>query len=152
MSNALSWRQLIPFLLAATVFAQLPDSKLTPGKIRTSDASEICARSFTTRDERHTTEAMKKQVCAEYHVKHCPWAKIEELDHLVPLELGGADDIENLWVQLAVYPDGSPGFHVKDKLENFLHREVCAGHMTLPEAQQCIMSNWIECYQAHPPR
>jgi len=69
-----------------------------------------------------------------------------ELDHLLPLELGGADEIHNLWPELAHYPDGSPGFHVKDQLENELKRKVCEGEMELTKAQACIMADWIDCY------
>lgn len=138
-----------PFVLvlcSVVAFAQLPDPQLTPGVIRTSNGSEVCAASFRTKPFRHTTQAMKKQVCAAYHIAKCPAKNTLEIDHLIPLELGGLDDVRNLWPQLAKYPNG-PGFHVKDKLENELHRRVCQGNMSLPEAQACIRSNWIECYQ-----
>ncbi|MBV8807968.1 MAG: hypothetical protein JO033_04785 [Acidobacteriaceae bacterium] len=91
---------------------------------------------------------MKRQVCKAYGVKPCPKAVREEIDHLIPLELGGMDDVKNLWPELAKYSDGSPGFHVKDKLENELHRRVCAGLMSLEDAQGCISHNWIDCNHA----
>jgi hypothetical protein len=134
------------FLLAAAAFAQLPNPEVTPGVVRTTDASEICARSFRTKPFRKTTSAMKKQACAEYGIKACPKQGVMEIDHLLPLELGGLDDVRNLWPQLANYPDGSPGFHVKDKLENQLKKLVCSQQMSLPAAQECIQSNWIDCY------
>jgi hypothetical protein len=137
---------IVYLLLCVSAFAQLPNKALTPGKIRTSDASEICAKTFRTKPFRHTTSAMKKQVCASYGFKvgQCPKQGFLEIDHLTPLELGGQDDVLNLWPELAEYPDG-PGFHVKDKLENFLHKEVCSGQMKLPDAQKCIMDDWISC-------
>lgn len=120
---------------------KLPDPKLTPGAIRTTDASEICSPSFRTGPYRKTTSAMKHHVCAAYGVADCPKQGAMELDHLVPLELGGLDDEANLWVQLA------PEFHWKDKLENVLHAKVCKTHeLKLPEAQGCIVSNWVKCY------
>jgi hypothetical protein len=119
----------------------LPDPSLTPGLIRTSDAVEICAPGFTTELHRHTTEETKKKVCQEYHVQPCPREHQMEIDHVVPLELGGEDEIGNLWVQMA------PAFHEKDKLENKLHKLVCSNQMTLPAAQSCIMTNWITCYE-----
>lgn len=140
-------RSLVFLLLSLPAFAQLPNHKLTPGKIRTSDAREICAASFRTRRYRHTTQGTKKRVCAEYKVARCPKAGDMEIDHLVPLELGGADDPLNLWVQFAKYADGSPGFHAKDQLENELHRRVCKEGMLLPAAQQCLAANWIRCYK-----
>jgi hypothetical protein len=137
---------LLILALQLSCLAQLPDAKLTPGAIRTTSSAEICAKSFRTKPFRHTTAAMKHQVCAAYHIKQCPRLDVMEIDHLVPLELGGQDDVRNLWPQMARYP-GSPGFHVKDKLENELKRRVCAKSMTLSDAQQCLRSNWVNCYQ-----
>jgi hypothetical protein len=138
---------LLILALPLSCLAQLPDAQLTPGVIRTTSSDEICAKSFRTKPFRHTTSAMKHQVCAAYHVKKCPKLGTLEIDHLVPLELGGMDDVKNLWPQMARYP-GSPGFHVKDKLENELKRRVCkTKSMSLPDAQQCLQSDWVACYQ-----
>jgi hypothetical protein len=133
-------------LLSIPSFAQLPNKALTPGAIRTTDSAELCAPGFTTKAYRHTTSAMKRQVCAEYGFtpQQCPKQGVLEIDHLVPLETGGLDVINNLWPELAKYPNG-PGFHVKDKLENFLKKQVCSGQMKLPDAQACIMKDWISC-------
>jgi hypothetical protein len=136
---------LVAFLAFAATHstAQLPNPKLTPGAVRTTNTKQVC--STTTKQFRNTTEAMKKQACAEYKIAACPKAKVMEIDHLISLELGGADEVANLWPQLATYPDGSPGFHVKDKLENDLHRLVCTGRMKLTDAQECIRTDWIAC-------
>src|SRR6266568_2196320 len=132
------------FLLAVPCWAQLPNPKLTPGAIRTTNAIEICADTFRTGPYRHTTAAMKKQVCRSYGVERCPLLDVMEIDHLIPLELGGADEVTNLWPELAEYKAG-PGFHIKDQLENELHRRVCRGKMALPAAQSCIAKNWVQC-------
>jgi hypothetical protein len=133
---------LLLLLVSACSFAQqLPNSQLTPGIIRTSDAREICSPKFRTKPFRLTTAKMKKDVCAAYHVARCPRANVMELDHLVPLELGGADDERNLWPQMA------PEFHWKDQLENYLRRQVCDGKMQLAEAQICLQADWFGCYQ-----
>jgi quercetin dioxygenase-like cupin family protein len=50
-----------------------------------------------------------------------------EVDHLVPLELGGSNDVANLWPEAAAPP---PGFHEKDLVENSLHDRVCAGSIS----------------------
>jgi hypothetical protein len=132
----------IPMLAGAQSYSyrDLPNPAVTPGLIRTSNSVEICAPGFSTEQYRHTTEATKKKVCAEYHAKNCP-GKGWEIDHLVSLEIGGEDDIGNLWAQPA------PAFHEKDKLENRLHKLVCSNRMTLPAAQSCLMRNWISCYE-----
>jgi hypothetical protein len=84
---------------------------------------------------------MKRAVAARYHL---PRASIVgrgrgpccEFDHLISRELGGADVVENLWPQRWVEATQ------KDGLENWLHREVCAGRMTLKAAQHAIATDW----------
>jgi hypothetical protein len=63
----------------------------------------------------------------------------------VSLELGGANDIANLWPQ----PYGGPwGAEAKDRLENRLHRLVCSGELDLAAAQHEIATDWIAAYRA----
>jgi hypothetical protein len=110
----------------------------------TSDAKQICAKSFRTKPYRKTTPAMKKHVCAEYQVKPCPLAEKMEIDHLLPLELGGLDDERNLWVQMA------PEFHWKDALENKLKHLVCIDKtLDLATAQKAIMVDWPSAYEKY---
>jgi hypothetical protein len=72
-----------------------------------------------------------------------------EIDHYLPLELGGSNDIANLWPEAA---DPTPGFHEKDRVENFLHDQVCGGDMSLVDAQRAIATNWLDVYQHLPQR
>jgi hypothetical protein len=70
-----------------------------------------------------------------------------EIDHRVSREIGGADDVRNLWPQPYLTPD-QPGAYEKDKLENWLHRQVCITHkMTLGEAQQTLRGDWYAAFQ-----
>ena len=57
-----------------------------------------------------------------------------ELDHAIPISIGGdPKSVDNLWLE--PIDDAK----AKDKYENVGHREVCAGHETLAEAQRkCI--------------
>jgi hypothetical protein len=80
----------------------------------------------------------------EYGLQARPYGAALEVDHIVPLELGGSNDIANLFPERAA-PD--PGFHAKDRLENRLHALVCAGSMTLRAAQRGIASNWQGLYR-----
>jgi hypothetical protein len=60
-----------------------------------------------------------------------------ELDHLVPLGLGGhPTSPNNLW--LLSWPEAA----VKDRDELRLHREVCADRMTLEQAQHEMLATW----------
>ncbi len=60
------------------------------------------------------------------------------------LELGGSNNLTNLWPQ-PYRP--APGAREKDVLENFLHRAVCGGAMTIEEAQRQIATDWYKAYQ-----
>ena len=139
----------------------LPNPAISPGMLR-PDATEAQVCSTSTREFRHTTEAMKMEVYHAYgvephegickatkhlskegkvHVESC------EVDHIVSLELGGADDVRNLFPQPYNPPDGVPGAHAKDALENWLHRQVCVAHvMNLKQAQEAISKDWYRTY------
>jgi hypothetical protein len=62
---------------------------------------------------------------------HGRQARDYELDHIVPLELGGCPTCPTN-LQLQPWPEAIR----KDRDENRLHRAVCSGHMSLPEAQR----------------
>lgn len=135
------------FLAAMLV---LPNPSLTPGVARADIAVEQVCKTKWGKDHRAVTEAMKKQVFASYGFPkgnkdpRCPC----EIDHLVSRELGGADEVANLWPQPY---NGVWNAHEKDKLENQLHKEVCTGKLDLAEAQRLIRSNWIKAYQERWP-
>ena len=77
-----------------------------------------------------------------------------EIDHLISRELGGADDIKNLWPECYEPVNKnrgkqSDGAHKKDRLENELHKRVCTPRsMTLLRGYQTKMaSDWIALYR-----
>lgn len=116
----------------------LPDGGCTPGSIRTSDSREVCVPG-SSRRARNVSTALKRAVYRSYGIRRHRRGAYE-VDHLVPLELGGANDIANLWPQPASPP---PGFHEKDGLENALHELVCAGRVSLDWAQRALAGDWV---------
>ncbi len=130
---------MLPLLLA---LQQRPNAQLTPGAVATQDTAIVCHRSTAT--VRHTTERTKAAVYAAYSVRHHRPGQYE-IDHLIPLELGGADTITNLWPEPAL---PKPGFHEKDALENRLHAMACTGMIALDSAQRWIARDWWSAYQA----
>ena len=73
-----------------------------------------------------------------------------ELDHLVPLELGGADGLGNIWPECgssAVALDARY-FKIKDRVENYLADEVKSGRMSLEAAQRGIATDWTQYLDA----
>lgn len=116
----------------------LPDSACTPGAILTTKTRSICASGYT-KTVRKVPLSETKKVFAEYGIPYSLHAKYE-VDHLVSLELGGSNDISNLWPESRTIVNGSL---VKDKFENTLHAEVCSGKITIKAAQSEIVSDWL---------
>src|SRR5262249_24877921 len=84
---------------------------------------------------------------ADPHEKCMPKSanpKCSEEDHLISPELGGAPrDPKNLW------PQPVSRAQEKDCVEDYLHRQVCAGKITLQDAQQAIVADWYAVYVKH---
>jgi hypothetical protein len=81
-----------------------------------------------------------------------PKLKDYEEDHFIPLEIGGnPTDLKNLWPEPygTKISDKTMGAHQKDKVEDLLKKQVCAGTITLKEAQDQIVSDWYKIYLAH---
>jgi hypothetical protein len=109
--------------------------------------SQICQPGYSSQ-VRNVPDSEKNQVYAEYGVKSHTTGQYE-VDHLVSLELGGSNDISNLWPEPA---EPRPGFHEKDKVENYLHNQVCSGAISLQQAQIEIATNWMTVYQQMPSK
>ena len=123
----------------------MPDPKLTPGAILPVATGDICVPGYS-KKVRNVPVDVKQQVYAEYGIaSHQPGEY--EIDHLISLELGGSNSVKNLWPQS--YRTQPWNAHVKDKLENELHDEVCAGKIDLPTAQHEIATDWIASYKKH---
>ena len=122
---------------------KLPDPACTPGAVFPVTKEDICVKGYT-KKVRYVTAKTKNLVYQEYGISS--HAKGEyEVDHFIPLELGGSNDLKNLWPEAA---EPRPGFHEKDKVENYLHQQVCAGLMPLTEAQKQIQANWLLVYES----
>jgi len=147
------------FLMVSNAFsADLPNSTITPGDIDASATKEvICVRGYTSGVKadgtkvRNVTEATKLLAYRKYGMEgnykgYCDPKVGCEIDHLISLQLGGSNDIKNLWPQSYA---GQWNAHMKDGLENTLRAKVCKGEITLKEAQQAISSNWIEAWKKY---
>ena len=126
----------------------LPDHACSPGAYYSGlTKNVICAPGFTTKTIRNVPESEKHAVELEYGLAPKRYGRTLEIDHIVSLELGGSNDIANLFPQMATLPNHRPGFKVKDKLENEVHDAVCSGQLSLRSAQQQIASNWKLLYK-----
>ena len=126
------------FVLATHVHAQealLPNPKLTPGRIAQSE-----------KERGGVTVEMEQKVLARYRL---PWSSRPacKIDHLIPLELGGADTIDNLWPQsLRARPYG---WERKELLTEILLQRIAKKEITLAQAQEQIAYDWIDAFIDH---
>jgi hypothetical protein len=147
----------LALLWAAPAYADdVPDLTITPGVVRHDlTVEQICSTKWG-KDARAVTTAMKREVFTSYDIKcrplhgkakNIPACGKWEIDHLISRELGGADDVKNLWPQLYT---GKPwNARMKDRVENRLHKEVCAGTIMLEQAQEEIASDWRVPYRRY---
>ena len=78
----------------------MPNRALTPGAIQSSNTTAICTPGWAAA-HRDVPDATKDYVASEYGLSS---RSGYEIDHLIPLELGGANSVSNLWPE----PYGSP--------------------------------------------
>lgn len=98
----------------------------------------ICHSGWTTsvRPPQAWSEALKRKLLGHSGYKDQHLADYE-LDHLLPLELGGAPaDPMNLWLEPRYNGQSQRG----DLLENSLRRKVCAGTLALAAAQTQMLN------------
>ena len=124
----------------------LPDPKCTPGAINPTVTQDnihntICVAGYSknVRPPISYTAPLKMKLMKSYGLTDS--RSNYEFDHLISLEIGGNPiDVKNLWPEPGY---GQYNFHVKDRFENYLHKAVCNGSMSLSEVQKQIANDWI---------
>lgn len=136
-------------------YSVIPRHDLTPGatdgRVTQENIGEtICTAEWVDRNQpsaSYTTPTKTKQIAAYGYSTYA----IEnfELDHLVPLQLGGDPTaIANVWPQPwearreRLVPEGW-GAETKNTLESRLHTAVCRRELPLAEAQRAVADDWI---------
>lgn len=131
--------------MGATASAQaVPDPKLTPGAVASTDLAAICAPGYARSHRlyeiaREAYWSLTDHVLRTYgvHDRHAV-----ELDHRVPLALGGANSWLNVW------PQPLAEARIKDRLEIAVWRAVCRDHtLSLDAAQAMFMGDWRRAYR-----
>jgi len=127
----------------------LPDPRCTPGAVnpqvtQADIGSTICLSGWTAtvRPPESVTGPEKAGSALAYGYTG-PFST-GEYDHLIPLELGGdPNDSANLWVEPNEDPAATSTHNAKDDLEGRLRDLVCAGSLTLADAQAAIATDWV---------
>ena len=144
------------FLIAAALPAAagkhiaLPKSKLTPGVADKQVNAKIICSGKAKLEERRVPLDVRHQVFAAYGLSgdNDPYCKPKgcELDRLIGTDLGGTDDLRNLWPQ----PSAGPwNVRMKSRIGNRLRREVCRGRLSLEAAQWAIAQDWTAVYRRY---
>jgi hypothetical protein len=125
-------------LLAFAAPAFADDLPLNPAVTQEMIATTICAPGWTktVRPSARYTAAIKIKLIRELEIPEELLVDFE-LDHRVPLALGGAPSDER---NLELQPWDEAG--EKDRIETCLSRAVCAGTITLDEARLRIWADW----------
>jgi len=122
-----------------------PDRSCSPGAYYSRLTKRvICSGSFHTGAIRNVPQAEKFQVEREYGMAASYYGYTIEIDHIVPLELGGANAVANLFPEPG---SGTANYHVKDALENRAKAAVCHGQLSLRAARRGFARNWEALYR-----
>ena len=124
-----------------------PDPDKTPGAIyQNITKADVCDLGYAKR-VRNVPSLQKKQIYESYGMNYPQPAGAYEVDHFIPLSIGGSNDSKNLWPEPA---SPTPGFHEKDRVEFYLYNQVCNGGISLKDAQEAIRTDWHKVLQNMP--
>lgn len=119
-----------------------PIMSITPGDIDPKATIEkLCTPGYS-RSVRHVPKKKKEDVYKSYGID--PKQDVYEIDHLIPLSLGGSNDKKNLWPES--YTTSPFNAHKKDALEDKMHEMVCADKITLDQARKVFVEDWVRAY------
>jgi len=123
-----------------------PSRKLTPGAVREINLRDICDAPQNEDAARVVPASLQQEVFREYGIEGAH-PRDYEVDFLITPELGGSNDIHNLWPE--PYRSTVWNAHVKDELEDLLRAKVCNGELELATAQRDISYDWISAYKKY---
>ena len=123
-----------------------PDKNLTGGSVRTGDRDAACGHA---KENRHPLPPrVRDEILTRYRL--LPGTHPDyEIDHLIPLCLGGADDPSNLWPQPRRSKEETWNAEAKDRLEHLMCEMVCNGKIDIATAQEAFATDWIAAYQKY---
>lgn len=119
----------------------MPDSKLTPGGVATTDTTRVCVLP----DHLASTmipPATQQQVFTEYNITNPVVQAKYDIDYLVPILLGGATTTANMWPAALK----GTGFFEKIQLDHVLRDMVCRRELPLRAAQRDLEQNWYAAW------
>jgi len=131
----------------------IPDPACTPGAVNPTLTLDVLKnktfRTSCVRDKA-TSASAKAKTYLWYNFKHpqknTGASQTCELDHLISLEIGGADTLDNIWPQCG--PNGvvlrNRYFKQKDIVENYLAAQIRKGAIGLADVQKGMAEDWTQ--------
>lgn len=138
------------FVYVVAIISIVSAYNVDANPVRTSSVSDICSTRTST--VRHVSQKTKAKVYKDAgipggnHTGICSGPRGCEVDHRIALGMGGSNSMDNLMIQPY---DGPCSATHKDKLENRLHRMICAGEIQPAAAQELIYNHWIDGYRTY---
>jgi hypothetical protein len=133
-------------VMPALAFETLPKKSLTGGSVRI-DGHDVAATCGHSKQHRGPMFAARRDL-ARYGMPTGTHPDYE-IDHLIPLCLGGSDDPSNLWPQPRRTLEPVWNAETKDRLERLLCDMVCDGQLDISAAQTAIAKDWIAAYHKY---
>jgi hypothetical protein len=121
----------------------LPDPTLTPGATLEVPRQELCGSEYRNPD-RKIPISLKRRVFDRYGLS--PGAIGYNVDHLIPVRLGGSNSLNNLWPQSL---SGEWNYHMKNRLERRVFKMVCRQAISLETARQELARDWVSAYKKY---
>jgi|GEM_PF-3018967 len=131
----------------------VPDPRCSPGAVNPSLTLDILKNPRFRTDcvrNKATSATLKNRTYGWYGTKmpgnNVGAAQTCELDHIISLELGGADTLDNIWPQCGPSKVSlwNRYFKQKDTVENYLAFMVQQGNISMTTAQRGIALNWSQ--------
>jgi hypothetical protein len=117
-----------------------PNPIQTPGATASTDVAAICAG--PDRTHTHIPGEIQSLAYQEYGLQFPNRNPNYTLDWLIPIELGGANTLPNIWPAAIT----GVGYHQKQQLNARLRKLVCSGQMMLTTAQTGLTRDWYALY------
>lgn len=118
----------------------VPRKALTPGAVTTTNTTQVCNRTPAQNTETIPV-GLEAEVLSEYRIGPTQQSRYL-LDLLVPISLGGAMTVSNIWPATV---EGT-GFVQKAQLDHILKDDVCHRFLTLRQAQRALETNWYAAW------
>lgn len=117
-----------------------PDNACTPGAFVRKSKADVCDG----RTERPNLPAAERRAILRNYGVPTFNGTTGEMDHRIPLALGGTTDRRNVW------PQAGPRPNPKDRLEAYVLRRVCKGlphPMGLRTARAIFAGSWVAYFR-----